>query len=150
NWRGWLFRVAQRECWRLEGESGRQVPTRTHDFEDDGTWLAVDNRDHAAIRDGMIDAFSLLGQLPERLRRIALPRSLGLRHSDIGEITGDSPRRVNQLIANANLTMYDVLAEQAKASVELPPRVRRLGELEREQPQWLTDHIGPLRKMNRR
>jgi DNA-directed RNA polymerase specialized sigma24 family protein len=29
NWRGWLFRVAQRESWRLDRERGQDVPLRT-------------------------------------------------------------------------------------------------------------------------
>ena len=142
NWRGWLFRVAQRETWRLERRSTEHVPTRTGEFADDGTWLAVDPRDHAAIQEGIIDAFSALERLPERLRRVKLLRALGLRHQDIGEITGDSPTRVGQLIADANIKLYDILAEQAHASIDAPPRVQRLVELERDQPTWLTDRIG--------
>jgi hypothetical protein len=33
NWKGWLFRVAQYESWRLERQANRDLPTRTGDFE---------------------------------------------------------------------------------------------------------------------
>src|SRR4051812_4461475 len=44
NWKGWLFRVAQRESWRLDREASQNLPASSGEFEAD-TWLPVDHRD---------------------------------------------------------------------------------------------------------
>jgi hypothetical protein len=68
NWRGWLFRVAQRECWRLDRELGRDMPIRTGGEFEPGAFALVDPHDRYAIRDDVEDAFSILQRLPPRLR----------------------------------------------------------------------------------
>jgi RNA polymerase sigma factor (sigma-70 family) len=149
NWQGWLFRVAQRESWRLDRERSQDVPLRTYELEP-GTWLAVDQRDHYAIRDDLEDAFSILERLPPRLQQVALLRALGMRHREVGEITGDSPVRVGQLIARANLEIYEVLGERSHETEHVSPRAQRLWELERDQPSWLTERIGRTPRASRR
>src|SRR4051794_32656947 len=37
NWRGWLFRTAQREAWRLQREIGEPLPIRDVEEEADGS-----------------------------------------------------------------------------------------------------------------
>src|SRR3954468_17695868 len=60
NWKGWLFRTAQREAWRLQRELGDPMPIRDVEEEPDGNWVPVDPRDHYAIHDDVEDAFSVL------------------------------------------------------------------------------------------
>jgi DNA-directed RNA polymerase specialized sigma24 family protein len=140
NWRGWLFRVAQRETWRLARERN-SIPIGDADYEP-GTWRPVDPVDRYELRDGVDDAFSVLERLPPRLQQIAVLRALGLRHTEISEITGDSPRRVGQLITRANARIHEVLAERSHQAEPGSPRAERLWELEHEQPAWLTTRIG--------
>jgi DNA-directed RNA polymerase specialized sigma24 family protein len=149
NWRGWLFRTAQRETWRLAREMGDSIPIRDVEYEL-GAWAPVDPHDRYALRDGVEDAFSVLARLPPRLQRIAMLRALGLRHTEIGEITGDSPRRVGQLISRANVLIQDVLDERSHQAEPGSPRAERLWELEHEQPSWLTAQIGRVPRSGRR
>jgi hypothetical protein len=104
--------------------------------------VAVDPRDEYALRDGVEDAFSILERLSPRLRRVAMLRALGPRHREIGELTGDSPVRVAQLISRASFEIYEVLAERSHEIEHVSRRAQRLWELERDQPSWLTERIG--------
>ena len=99
NWQGWLFRTAQREGWRIAREGREAQPLRTSDEERLTEFVDVaDPRDPHAINERVNDAFSILEQLPPRLQRIAMLRALGLRHNEIGELTGDSKTKVGQLV----------------------------------------------------
>ena len=69
-WKGWLFRVAQRESWRLEREAGHHVPTRDTGYEP-GTWVVVDPRDQYAIRDDIDDV------LDAQVVHDVVPRDVG-------------------------------------------------------------------------
>src|SRR3954452_5192927 len=89
NWRGWLFRTAQRGAWRVQAEIGESIPIRDVEDEPGGDWVPVDPHDQYAIRDGVEDALSVLERLSPRLQQIAMLRALGLRHAEISEITGD-------------------------------------------------------------
>jgi DNA-directed RNA polymerase specialized sigma24 family protein len=148
NWRGWLFRAAQRESWRLAREMGDSMPIRDVEYEP-GAWLPVDPHDRYALHDGVEDAFSVLARLSPRLQQIAMLRALGLRHTEISEITGDSPGRVGQLMTRANVCIHEVLAERSHQAEPGSPRAERLWELEREQPEWLTARIGRVPRSSR-
>jgi hypothetical protein len=148
SWRSWLVRVAERESWRLEKET-RSTELRGLG-EDSRPWEPIDLRNQYEIHDGLDDAVSVLERLPDRLRRIAMLRALGLQHHEIGDITGDSPVRVAQLVSRANVKICEVLAERSALSPETAPRARRLWELEDKQPDWLTDRIGRVPVVNRR
>ena len=76
-------------------------------------------------------------------------RALGLRHREIGEITGDSPLRVAQLISRANVEIHEVLAERSQAVEPMSPRAERLWELEHDEPRWLTERIGRVPRATR-
>jgi hypothetical protein len=150
NWQGWLFRAAQREAWRLERELREHRPLRTSEDErktDFGE--AIDPRDYQAISVGVDDALSIMQELPPRLQRIAMLRALGLRYSDISEITGDTPTRVAQLVARANLQIGEIITERNHHERTDSPRAKRLWQLEHEQPQWLVDQIGRLPNLSR-
>jgi RNA polymerase sigma factor (sigma-70 family) len=148
NWKAWLFRVAQRESWRLEREHSRDIPTRDGEYAPHER-LVIDRHDHYEIRDELDDAFSVVARLPARLRRIAVLRALGMRAKEIGELTGDSQARVSQLIARANAEVYEVLAERAHHAEPGSPRAERLWQLEHDQPDWLTERIGRLPRSKR-
>src|SRR3954447_7492843 len=99
NWQGWLYRAAQREAWRLDRESREDRPLRTSEDERKTDFgQAIDPRDYQAISVGVDDALSIVQEVPPRLQRIAMLRALGLRYTEISEVTGDSPNRVAQLV----------------------------------------------------
>jgi DNA-directed RNA polymerase specialized sigma24 family protein len=144
NWRGWLFRVAQRQAWALDGEAYRHTPLRAGPAPTEprngvepaapgdpfDTWLDLD------------DAPSILAELPPRLRRIAFLRALGFAHREIGDVTGDSVTRVGQLVARANFGVADIRANRTQADAPRPPRAQNLRELEHDPPTWLVERIG--------
>ena len=49
-------------------------------------------------------------------------RALGLHHAEISKITGDTPTRVAQLIAQANMRIYEHLQERSLDTERLSPR----------------------------
>src|SRR4051812_45479358 len=85
NWKGWLFRTAQREGWRLDARS-RESRSLSGDVFDEDRLLEASTRgrpDPFEIQLDVNEAFEILEHVPERLRRIALLRALGMRHKDI-------------------------------------------------------------------
>jgi DNA-directed RNA polymerase specialized sigma24 family protein len=151
NWRGWLFRTAQREAWKLQREAREHRPLRTSEdqlrieYSD-----PVDPRDYQQIHTDVGDALSIIKRLPPRLQRIAMLRALGLRHAEIGEVTGDSATRVVQLVARANLEIGEMLGERAFHELNSSPRAERLWQLEHEQPAWLVEKLGRMPPATRR
>src|SRR4051794_6703209 len=93
NWRGWLFRTAQREAWRLNARSREAGSLSGEAVEEDRSLAAstAGRPDPFETQLDVSDAFEVLEHVPQRLRRIALLRALGMRHKDISELTGDSP-----------------------------------------------------------
>jgi len=149
NWRGWLFVTAQREAWALEHDVRRQTPVGGAPELSDLAKV-LDAPDLLERLDELCDGLALLGQLPRRLRRVALMRALGLRRADIVEVTGESATRVDKLISNANLLIDETLAEWAHAERPASPRAERLWQIEHEPPDWLIQRIGrPLRPSRR-
>jgi hypothetical protein len=102
------------------------------------------------LNERVSEALSIVRQLPPRLQRIAMLRALGLRYREIGELTGDTPTRVNQLVSQANAEIYEIIAERDHHERESAPRAERLWLLEHEQPAWLVDEIGRPPKCSRR
>jgi RNA polymerase sigma factor (sigma-70 family) len=141
-WRAWLFKTAQREAWVLD-RTRREMRT-FEDDSDDGSWVPepTDRRDAFRERDELEAAVDVLAQLPPRLRRIAFLRATGHRYSEIQEITGVSRTRVFHLIRRANDHIRAALDELEPAQVAMPPRAKRLRELESSPPDWLTRTIG--------
>ena len=153
HWKGWLFRTAQREARRLNrqryealGIAGGEGPP-----ERGFTRERADPKDRHDERLSLNAAVEVLEQLPPRLRRVAFMRAAGMRYREIGEITGDSERRVSQLVISANSRIYEVLGRMRDAERDLPPRARRLQSLENAPPAWLTAEIDrPPRSHDRR
>ena len=144
NWRGWLFRTAQREVWVLEGRAREHRTLGNEEWEQDLVLAAKSMRqpDPYELRLTVNEVFEVLDHLPERLQRIALLRALGMRHRDISELTGDSRARVGQLISRANDHIEGLLDERALGQRDMPRRAQRLEQLELRPPEWLTDRIG--------
>src|SRR4051812_49197227 len=104
NWRGWLFRVAQRRAWeledeRLEGHVELRVTGSAHVAH---TYEAPSPIDEVETFHDVQDALSIVRQLPPRLQRIAMLRALGFRYPEISALTGDSNARVHRLVVGAN------------------------------------------------
>jgi DNA-directed RNA polymerase specialized sigma24 family protein len=150
NWQGWLFRTAQRQAWLLERQAHENFPLRSFEWEDMRETVQGIAEDRLDVHRDVQDALSIIGRLPPRLQRIALLRGLGLRHSDISEITGDSPTRVQQLITRVNDQIHEQLAERMHADDRFSPRAERLWQLETQTPAWLTGRIGKVPRHSRR
>jgi hypothetical protein len=152
NWRGWLFRVAQREAWTLEATHRAHESLDEHGRDEGRAMGNIHDRrpDPYSTHLEVGEVFDVLERLPERLRRIALLRAMGMRHKDIGELTGDSPTRVGQLVTRANDHIHDVLEERTQQQADLPKRALRLIELEQRPPEWLVDEIGRPPRTTRR
>jgi DNA-directed RNA polymerase specialized sigma24 family protein len=144
NWRGWLFRTAQRQAWELErGQREHYSPGDDPERQEYVFAQArISRPDPYETQLEVTDAFEILDRLPERLPRVALRHALGLRHTDIGRLTGDTPTRVGQLISRANQHIYELLEERARQCPDAPPRARRLADLEQRPPRWLVERIG--------
>src|SRR4051794_21999094 len=78
NWRGWLFRTAQRQAWTIERESRQTLALRDFEWEQFGPTRDAVGPDTTQINRDVQDALDLIGELPPRLQRIALMRGLGL------------------------------------------------------------------------
>ena len=152
-WRGWLVRVAQREAWRLHRLAGdlNFEDERDTDFGRARIPDPVDPRNRLRERFDFEEAMQILDELPPRLRRIAFMRAAGFRYDEIMELTGDSRSRLYTLISRANDRTYAAIERQRSAEQAVPPRVRRLADLERAAPAWLVAEIGrPPRSRERR
>ena len=144
-WKAWLVRTAQREAWRLhraEQDVPRAPlgPTRKLDWRSE----PADPSDRLADRVDFEEAVQALGELSPRLRRIAFLRATGLHYTEIAEITGDSRSRVAQLVRRSNERLHEAIDRIRQDERDLPPRVRRLRQLESDPPKWLLDEIGPV------
>jgi RNA polymerase sigma factor (sigma-70 family) len=144
NWRGWLFRVAQREAWVLDRARRETVHFRgaVQDDADRGVPEPADPRDVVDTWEDLDDALSLLSRLPIRQQRLVMLRALGLRYSDIGEVTGDSYTRVNALLVRADRRIRSEMARQETERRNPIERLDRLERLEAEPPSWLVSRIG--------
>ena len=151
NWRGWLFRVAQREAWRIErqGLDNNDHEVRPiHDVE-----VATDGEvllDEIEIRNDVAEALTIIAELRPRLQRVALLRALGYTHAQVGELTGDSATRVHQLVSRASHEVDEIRAGREHDRRAFPPRAERLWELEKNPPDWLVEKIGMPIKPSRR
>jgi RNA polymerase sigma factor (sigma-70 family) len=143
NWRGWLFRTAQREAWRLDRERARN--TSIHLDAAQATRRErqlADPSDEHRRRDDFEAVVQAFETLPPRLRQIAFLRALGADYSELQALLGVSHTRIAHLIRRANDRMRDAVARQEFLPEPLPPRAQRLHDLETAPPLWLTSAIG--------
>jgi DNA-directed RNA polymerase specialized sigma24 family protein len=151
NWKGWLFRTAQREAWRIE-RSWRDPDNHLMRNGDD-----VECRDPRGsvvesieIRHDVEEALQIIAQLEPRLQRVALLRAFKYGYEQIAEVTGDSLTRVHHLATRADGAISEMLMQRRNERAALPPRAARLWELEQDPPEWLLAKIGPLPKALRK
>lgn len=100
----WLITVAHREALRLDGIERRGVELDTgagHD-EADETYTVPAVRGDVEEAIELADALDLLGELPERKRRLYLLHALRYTYAEIGELTGDTYTTVNRQLTRAN------------------------------------------------
>ncbi|MDA0168374.1 sigma-70 family RNA polymerase sigma factor [Solirubrobacter taibaiensis] len=141
NWKGWLFRTAQRQAWLLERQRRDHVAIRAshRDWE-----FSRSPETKVEVREDVEAALEVLKQLPLRQQRVAMLRVLGFKHREISELTGDSMTRVNVLVRRVNDRLSDLHEDRLRQEPPVSGRAGRLRELEQEQPEWLTDRIGAL------
>src|SRR3954469_15796612 len=70
NWRGWLFRTAQRQAWLLEGERQHTSLRVTETSHVPHTYEAASPIDDFQLRDDVEEALSIVRELPPRLKHI--------------------------------------------------------------------------------
>jgi RNA polymerase sigma factor (sigma-70 family) len=141
NWRGWLFRVAQREALRLQKQQERELPT-AGDALPQALGEVVDPHDRAKEHAQLRDAIDLLGRLKPRLREVTLLNAIGMKFHEIADAKGISQTRVDQLRRRAQVELYAAAAEQRSERGHDAPRAARLAQLERDTPDWLLEKIG--------
>jgi hypothetical protein len=146
-WKGWLFRTAQREAWRLNAVRRRDVRI----VSDIGERRPGEAREPADPRNGIEDRVEFLAamdevkRLPKRMRQVVVVRSQVARHKDVADILGISTGRVGYLLATVGNTLRQL--DEQRAERERPvasPRAARLRELEEHTPGWLIEAIGRL------
>jgi len=142
---------SQREAWRIERQGlddNNHEMRPLHDFEVANGAVGV--LDEIEIRNDVTEALTIISKLRPRLQRIALLRALGYTHAQVGEVTGDSARRVHHLASMASQEVDEIRAEREHDRRDFPPRAERLWELENSTPDWLVAKIGRPVKPSRK
>jgi DNA-directed RNA polymerase specialized sigma24 family protein len=141
-WRGWLFRVAQREAWKTERGLLREWPRGEAPGLTDYA-KRFGGMDEAEMVEDLIEVVAVLAELPPRMRTVVVLRALGHSRAEIVEMTGDTPVTVSHLLTRGRYRLERVVAarnvgiERARA-----PRAERLKSLEHHPPAWLISRIG--------
>jgi RNA polymerase sigma factor (sigma-70 family) len=138
-WKGWLYRVAQRRAYELDAHDRRDA----HLVDEEGQAIDLqDPKDGHAERDEFIAAVQELRRLPTRLQRLVLLRTQVETQRELAQLLNLSPGRVSVLLAKAaRLVEFAANAKQVPQPA-LPARAARLQELETERPVWLINAIG--------
>jgi DNA-directed RNA polymerase specialized sigma24 family protein len=145
-WKGWLYRTARREAWRLNAQSHRAGLRIVPDGEERHRSLVrepADPRDRLGERLEFLAALDELRDLPKNLRTVVIYRSQVSRHRDVAELMGINTARVGQLMQQVGVRLQE--RAERRAELERPvanPRAACLRELQLEPPKWLTEAIG--------
>jgi len=140
NWQGWLFRVAQREAWRLNALDWKE---RDHVGLDGKLVVQADPRDRYDERIRFDAALQELKKLPPASQRVVLIRSQVWKQEEVAEVMGIRPDQVERLLRAAAVQLAEV--NENRHDRERPvasPRAARLRELQDDPPEWLTSTIG--------
>lgn len=139
-WKGWLYRVAQREAYTLEARDRRTVDLA----DDNGREIELpDPGDRQADRDEFIAAVQELRRLPPRLQQLVLLRSQVDTQHDLAKVVGLSPSRVSVLLRKAAHLVEASGQELHTREPAVSSRAGRLRGLEDAPPAWLVNAIGP-------
>jgi DNA-directed RNA polymerase specialized sigma24 family protein len=91
NWRGWLFRTAERQAWLLERQARENMPLRSFEWEDLRATIQGISEDTLEIQQDVADALSIIGPMSSGLRASTRsPRAPGNLRRTRGTI--NSPR----------------------------------------------------------
>jgi DNA-directed RNA polymerase specialized sigma24 family protein len=140
NWQGWLYRVAQREAWRLTALEWQERDLRGKEGE---LIHHPDPRDRYDERIRFDAALAQLKRLPPALQRVVLIRSQVWKQEEVAEVMGIRVDQVDRLLRAAAVQLAEV--NENRHERERPvasPRAARLRELEDDPPEWLTNVIG--------
>ena len=145
NWKGWLYRTAQRETWRLNAQRFGELSIVPDDesHERGTTREPADPRDRLEERLEFVAAMKELSRLPPRWQQVVIVNSQVWKQVDVAEILGVNPTRINYLLRRVSERL-DQMAQQ-RHELERPvasPRAARLRELEDDPPKWLMESIG--------
>jgi DNA-directed RNA polymerase specialized sigma24 family protein len=146
-WKGWLYRTAQREGWRLNARGRRNgdlhIVRAGEKLGPGRTAEPPDPRDRLEERLELLAALEELRHLPKNLRAVVVYRSQVSRHREVAELMGVHTSRVGQLLQQVGVRLQE--RAERRAELERPfanPRAARLRELELEPPEWLVESIG--------
>ena len=105
NWQGWLYRVAQREAWRLNALDWQERDLRGMDGE---LVAQPDPRDRYDERIRFDAALKELKRLPPALQRVVLIRSQVWKQEEVAEVLGVRPDQVDRLLRAAAVQLAEV------------------------------------------
>jgi DNA-directed RNA polymerase specialized sigma24 family protein len=140
-WRGWLFRTAEREAWALMRRESRAMHF-TREGEDGGPRDVADPRDAVGVRAELREILVAIGTLSDRDRWLVARRAEGYRYEEISELAGGTYTSVNRGLTRATAQMRALLVERDDQHRPRTPRAARLAQLERDPPTWLRARIG--------
>jgi RNA polymerase sigma factor (sigma-70 family) len=136
----WLRTVARREAIRLDGMARRLLA-----YEEERAGLEfprmTPNRGDVEEAQEMIEVRERLAELPQRQREIVFLHAAGWRYKDIGEHLGVTKSRVDQLMSRACARMREMDIREHEVTSS---RARRLQEIERDPPSYITGSIGKM------
>lgn len=133
----WLKTVARREALRLD-RLARRVDSLEVQLEASGS-EPVAARRTVETAHRMIEMSETLGELPDRLREVALLRGAGWSYAETADRLGISDTRVNQLVSRANFRLHEIEARRVEPRSD---RAKLLVEIERDPPPYLVRAIG--------
>jgi DNA-directed RNA polymerase specialized sigma24 family protein len=122
SWKGWLYRTAQREAWRLNAEhrrAGLRIISGGKEERHPGAIREpADPRDRLDERLEVLAALQELRTLPRNLRLVVLVNSQSSRHRDVAEVLGISRSRVAQLMQQ--VAVHTQQRAEIRAELERP------------------------------
>jgi DNA-directed RNA polymerase specialized sigma24 family protein len=140
SWRGWLYRTAQHEAWRLNALEYKERSVADSGGE---PLEPPDPRDRYEERLEFQAALQELRKLPPQMQQVVLIRSQVWKQDDVAGVVGISRQRVATLLVDAALKVAELNEERhEKERPVASPRAARLRELEDAPPVWLTNAIG--------
>jgi RNA polymerase sigma factor (sigma-70 family) len=108
-WRGWLFRTAQRRAWTLNARGYETLHiVGVDELGPDRVTEMADPRDRTEERLEFEAALQELRKLPDRLQAVVLMHSQASTHAQVAEVLGVSPRRISQLMQAASAKLREL------------------------------------------
>ena len=145
---GWLRVVARNRALELDqlarSQASAEVSIDTNNGHD---YLVTADRGRVEVALATMELRERLQRLPQREREIVFLNAAGWRYVELAERLGISYTRVNQLLVRANRRFREMDRRELEPTT---PRGRRLREIEREPPRYITAAIGRRPRENAR